>query len=111
MFTVSLSGVQFFVSIGMYPEELILKNNIEIDVSIRQAASVQQLPLFDYEKIYQVLKDATQKPAVLLEDLMVRIVEQLELLYPNTIIKITIKKLNPPLSGIVNNSSVCWQNT
>lgn len=111
MFTVSLSGVQFFVAIGMYPEELILKNNIEIDVSVSQAASIQQLPLFDYEKIYQVLKDAVQKPAILLEDLMVRIVEQLELLYPNTIIKIVIKKLNPPLPGIVNNSSVSWQNT
>lgn len=111
MFTVSLSGVQFFASIGMYSEEMILKNKIEMDVSVSQEANIHQLPLFDYEKIYQILKKAVQTPAVLLEDLMIRIVAALELLYPNTIIKIAIKKLNPPLPGIVNNSCVSWQNS
>ena len=111
MFSVSLSGVQFFAQIGMYSEEMILKNKIEIDVSVSQAASIHQLPLFDYEKIYQVLKEAVKKPAVLLEDLMVNIVLQIELLYPNTVIKISIRKINPPLLGIVNNSSVSWQNS
>jgi len=111
MFTVALSGVRFFSSVGLYPEEKILKNEIEIDVSVSQDVPLSQLPLFDYEKIHQILSDSVKKPALLLEDVLLRIINQLELLYPDTIIKISIKKLNPPLPGTVAYSCVLWDNT
>lgn len=110
MFTVSLKGVHLQASIGVYAEEHILNNDLEIDLSLSKESSIGELPFFDYQTLYEILLECTSEPIPLLEDLLARIVNQVFTLFPNTFIQIEIKKLNPPLGGEVAFSSVSWDN-
>lgn len=111
MFTVSLNGVQLNAAIGLYPEELILKNELVVNVSVSQKAEIQNLPFFNYETIYKIIVNSVIEPAKLLEEVLVRISNQLESNFPETLIEIEIKKQNPPLGGEVNFSSIRWHNS
>lgn len=111
MFAVSLKGVQLYAPIGVYPEELILKNQLEFDISVIQSQSnIENLPFFNYEDIYHVIKCESQIASPLLEDLLQRIAQKLLSLFPHSKIEIEIKKHRPPLGGKVNYSSVKWAN-
>lgn len=109
MFAVSLKGVQLYAPIGVYPEELILKNRLEFDISVIQKESdIENLPFFNYEDIYHIVKKESQIASPLLEDLLQRIAQKLLSIFPHSEIEIEIKKHRPPLGGQVLCSSVKW---
>lgn len=110
MYSVTLAGIHFHAPIGLYPEEQILGNDIEITISISRKSPPTELPLLDYEKIYFLAEKESQIQETTLENLLQRIVMRIEALYPETLSHIEIRKLHPPLKGTVDYAIVSWNN-
>ncbi len=108
MLTVSLRGIRFYASVGIYPEESFLDNEIEVDISVTQAAPIDDLPFIDYSILYDMVKTAITGHTGLLETIVQRIVKDVQQQYPEVEIKISIRKLHPPLGGQVASSEVSW---
>lgn len=109
MLTVSLKGIRLYASVGLYPEEAFLKQEIEVNVSVSQKADINELPFIDYVILHNIIKEAVAEPTSLLETIVQRIVERVRTKYPDTGIKLAVRKMHPPLSGIVDYSEVLWE--
>lgn len=108
MLTVSLSGVRFKAPIGLYPQEPLIENDIEISVSVSVQALIDELPLIDYTILHQFVSDAMQEPTAYLETILKRIVNRITKQYPEGKISVVIRKLHPPMHGQVDYSEVKW---
>lgn len=109
MFRVSLSGIRFQAPIGLYPQELLLNNEIEIDLSVAQNADPESLPFIDYEQLYALIAQEMKVQESLLEGLLKRIVTAVSSVYPGTKISISIRKLHPPFGGQAGYAEVKWE--
>lgn len=109
MLTVSLAGVRFHAPIGLYPQEAFLLNEIEINISVSQAANIGHLPLIDYTILHGIAAKAIREPAALLETIVQRIVQDIDAQYPGSKLKVAVRKLNPPMRGQVEYSEVQWE--
>lgn len=109
MLTVSLSGVRFSAPVGLYPQEAFTHNELEISVSVAQEAAIDSLPLIDYTVLHSIAAEAVQEPAALLETLLQRIVTRIETTYPGSRLRVSVRKLNPPMAGQVDYSEVTWE--
>lgn len=109
MLTVSLAGVRFHAPVGLYPQEAFLLNEIEINISVSQAAEIDHLPLIDYTILHGIAAKAVMEPAALLETIVQRIVHDIEAQYPGSKLKVAVRKLNPPMQGQVDYSEVQWE--
>lgn len=109
MFTVALEKVRFNVPVGLYPQEAILYNDIEVNIRVSQAADLNDLPFINYADIYAVVKAVCIQPTALLETLLQAIVTQLQTLYPQSKISVAISKLHPPLGGNVAAATISWE--
>jgi dihydroneopterin aldolase len=109
MLTVSLSGVRFPAPVGLYPQEAFILNEVEIALSVSQKAAIDNLPLIDYTVLHAIAAEAVQQPAALLETLLQRIVTRIETGYPGSRIRVSVRKLNPPMEGQVDYSEVAWE--
>lgn len=108
MFTVALEKVRFNVPVGLYPQEAILYNDIEVNVRVSQEATLSDLPFINYAEIYTLVKAICVQPTALLETLLQQIVSQLQALYPTAQLEVSISKLNPPLGGNVAAATISW---
>lgn len=106
MYSVTLSGLQFHVPIGLYPEEQILGNEIEINIELSRAIPLNSPPLLDYAKVYNIIAAETKQKETLLENLMQRIIDSINVAFPKIDIKLEIQKKHPPLGGISNYASI-----
>lgn len=110
MYQVSLSGMRFHAPIGLYAEEQVLKNNIEIFLSI----STQEFDannIIDYQKIYSIVKKEVEVKETLLENLIQRIVRQITILLGQDMkLSVKIRKYAPPVGGDVDFAEVVWSN-
>lgn len=109
MFRVSLSGLRFHAPIGLYPQELLLNNEIEVDLSVRQNAALENLPFIDYEKLYTLVEQEVKLPESLLEHLLIRIVEAIRKVFPQTEITVSIRKFYPPFGGQAAFAEIKWE--
>ena len=109
MLTVSLSGVRFRAPIGLYPQEALTQNDIEINISVALSASIDELPLIDYTRLHQFALDAIQEPTSLLETIVQRIVNKIDFTYPGSKISVAVRKLHPPMQGEIDYSEVKWE--
>ena len=109
MLTVSLAGVRFHAPVGLYPQEAFLLNEIEINISVSQAANIDHLPLIDYTILHGIAAKAIREPAALLETIVQRIVQDIDAQYPGSKLKVAVRKLNPPMQGQVEYSEVQWE--
>ena len=109
MLTVSLAGVRFHAPVGLYPQEAFLLNEIEINISVSQVASIDHLPLIDYTILHSIAVKAIREPAALLETIVQRIVHDIDAQYPGSKLKVAVRKLNPPMQGQVDYSEVQWE--
>lgn len=108
MYSVILSGLRFQTPIGLYPEEQILGNEIEIDITLSRDSPLSSPPLLDYEKVYTLISREAGQNETLLENLMERIIDNLKSTFPNTEITIEIRKRHPPFGGSANYAAVRW---
>jgi dihydroneopterin aldolase len=109
MLTVSLSGVKFKAPIGLYPQEALTQNDIEINISVSIPSLLDELPLIDYTKLHQFAMDAVLEPTALLETIVQRIVYKIESVYPGSKITVAVRKLHPPMQGQIDYSEVKWE--
>jgi len=109
MFTVSLSGVRFNAPVGLYPQEDFLHNELELHIAVSSEARIGELPMIDYTVLHRIAQESVQEPAALLETVLQRIVERISASYPGARVKVAVRKLHPPMSGIVDYSEVAWE--
>jgi len=117
MATISLEGLKFKAPIGVYAEEKILMNNIEVDfyIEVSSVLDIQRLSdTLNYEQVYKIIKKEISKEADLLEDALSRILQKVasycKTNSPNQLqicrLKAKIKKLTPPIKGHINSVSI-----
>ena len=109
MLTVSLHGIKIHAPIGLYPEEKITGNDFEIDVDV-WLPDAQPWPFADYTLIHKTVAEIFQQPAELLETVVFNIHSSIKAGIPFAEkIKVTVRKLNPPMKGNVAYSQVCYE--
>jgi len=109
MLTVSLHGIKIHAAIGLYPKELIKGNTFEIDVDLT-LPDAQPWPFADYSLIQKIVADIFQPPGQLIEPFVLKIHDALKETFPIAEkIKVTIRKLNPPMPGEAAYAQVCYE--
>lgn len=109
---VALHGAEFFAWHGFYPEEQKLgcRFIVDIEVTFKQPGNLDQDNLantVNYEKLYTIICEIMKVPKKLLETVAQTIIDQVKQEYSFVdVIKLTLKKANPPLGGKVAYSSV-----
>ncbi|HTI61766.1 dihydroneopterin aldolase [Mucilaginibacter sp.] len=112
MINVALHGAEFFGKHGFYPEEQLLGSKFVVDISadFEPQGALQNDKLADtvnYEHLYELTFTQMQHPRKLIETLCQAIIDDIVKHYPYVaVVSVTIKKLNPPLRGKVDHSSV-----
>ena len=112
MITVALQGAEFFARHGFYPEEQLIgcRFSVDIKVGFVPADELKKDSIantVNYEHLYNITCSQMQHPRKLIETLGQAIIDDIKRDYPyieNA--EVTIKKLNPPMGGRVEHSSV-----
>lgn len=109
MLTISLHKVLLTAPIGIYPQEKILFNKFEIDIDV-QAAQFSEKEFIDYTIVHQIITNEFANNHSLLETLAIAIHKEVKKTYPFIHkIKISIRKLNPPMQGVIGAAQVCYE--
>lgn len=112
MATIALEGMQFYAYHGYYEEERIIGGNYLVDVYItaatQKAAATDDLKdTINYETVYLIVEAEMRHPSQLLEQVNQRIITGLKHQFSKMqAVQVRIRKLNPPLEGLVESSSV-----
>jgi dihydroneopterin aldolase len=111
MLTVSLHGIKIQSAYGLYPQELILGNEFEVDVDVFVAAgSSGPWPFVDYTIIREIVAGAFQQHEHLLENLVREIQTLLRERFDGVEkVKVAVRKLHPPMEGEVGFAQVCFE--
>lgn len=111
MFTVSVHGIQLHAKVGLYPEEKIKGNDFEIDVDVLlNINKVANIPFLDYTELQKAVTEAFKEEGELLEDFLKKIHQRIKKQWPEIEkLKITIRKMNPPIEGKVKYTQVCFE--
>lgn len=110
MLSISLHGIKIVAPIGMYPEEKIIPNTFETDVDVWVNEGDREWPFVDYATIHNIVSDVFARPAEMLETLVKSIHTQVKQQFPEaTKIRVTVRKINPPLSHEVKYSQVVYE--
>jgi dihydroneopterin aldolase len=112
MINVALHGAEFFGKHGFYPEEQLLGSKFVVDISVdfEPQGDLHLDKLADtvnYEHLYELTFQQMQHPRKLIETLCQAIIDDIVKQYPYVgVVSVTIKKLNPPMKGKIDHSSV-----
>ena len=112
MITVALHGAEFFGKHGFYPEEQLLGSRFVVDISVdfEPEGGLHKDNIsntVNYEQLYNIAAEQMKKTKKLIETLGQAVVDAIKNEYPYIDrATVTIKKLNPPLKGKVDYSSV-----
>lgn len=108
----TLKGMSFHANHGLFPEEKINGNSFEVDLAfylnLQDAGSSDDLKqTIDYGRAHMIVQTIMNGPSMdLIEALTFSIGEKLfEELTPNQL-KVSVRKLNPPVNGITQYSEV-----
>ncbi len=110
MLTISLHGIVINAPIGLYPEEKKHGNTFETDIDIWVPDAEHPWPFVDYAIVNKIVQDVYKYPCELLETLVHHIHSALKGQFPMAEkIRVTVRKMNPPMPGEVNYSQVCYE--
>ncbi|MDB5124265.1 MAG: dihydroneopterin aldolase [Mucilaginibacter sp.] len=109
--TISLHGAEFFAYHGFYPEEQILGNrfivDIEVDYNFGNKDDDDISNTVDYEQLYNIANEQMKQTRKLIETVANAMANEIKAQFPLTDkVTVSIKKLNPALSGKVDYSRV-----
>jgi dihydroneopterin aldolase len=112
MITIAIQGAEFFAYHGFYPEEQKLgtKFIVDVEVSFMPAGNIKEDKIsntVDYEKVYNIVCDEMKNTRKLIETVAQSIADGVKEKY-NFVdkIRVSIRKVNPPLDGKVDFSSI-----
>ena len=109
MLTVSLHGIKLHALVGLYPEEQIFGNDFEIDVDV-WLPDAQPWFFADYTLIHNVVTEVFSQKEGLIETCVQKVYSSVKDLFPIAEkIRVTVKKLHPPMPGDVAFSMVCYE--
>jgi len=112
MVKVALQGIKFFAYHGFYPEEQVLGSHFIVDVSVEfpqehHYDDDEIAHTVNYEQLNEMVATEMKRTRKLLETVVQGIVDRAKAAYPFAqIIKASITKLNPPLTGDVASSFI-----
>lgn len=110
-FEIRLNDLHFYSHIGVSDQERKVGNEFSVDISIRYSANEfideDLSTTISYADIYDIIKQQMNRDANLLETIAKSITSEISKRW-NTCFEIQteIYKINPPISGIIGNSSV-----
>ena len=112
-FTIELKNLRFFAEHGMYPEEMKVGNDFEVDISIackspkKIITSIEQT--VNYVEVYRILQEEFAKRKFLLETLAMEIADRIQLQFEEIEnVLITIRKLNPPITNFSGSVAISY---
>jgi dihydroneopterin aldolase len=109
---VLLEWMEFFGYHGVYPEENVLGNRFKIDLELhtnfKEAMETDRLEgTIDYAQLYNLVKTRMNQRVKLLEHLGYGIIQDIRAAYPEVSqVRITLKKQQPAIGGLVDFSGV-----
>ena len=109
---VVLEGMEFFGYHGVYPEENALGNRFTVDLELhtnfKVAMETDRLEgTIDYAQLYNLVKTRMDQRVKLLEHLGYGIIQDIRAAYPEVRqLRITLKKQQPAIGGLVDFSGV-----
>lgn len=112
MNTISLHGAEFFAYHGWYPEEQKLGNRFIVDIDVdfigEMVFSEDDISgTINYERLYEIVEEQMKQTKKLIETVARNILDDTRTRFPAAKnVRVTIKKLNPPLSGKVAYSCI-----
>lgn len=110
MYSITLSGLRFQCPIGLYPEEIVLENDLEINLTLSRDSTPTEPPLLDYEVVYGMVSEEVRLPESLLENLLDRIAKKILVRFPGIHLSVEIRKWHPPFGGRADYAAVKWKN-
>lgn len=108
---VALQGIRFFAFHGFYPEEQILGSefivDIETELEVYGSGNDDISHTVNYERLFNIAKAEMDIPRKLIETVAHGILDKVrhEFLAVKNI-RVSIKKMHPPLAGQVENSLI-----
>jgi dihydroneopterin aldolase len=113
MITVQLDHLLFNAFHGIHEEEKVLGNEYVVDASVEFNESAEVIShindTVNYVTIYQIIKNRMSIPAPLLETVAMEIGKEIHGEFPGLAsIRISIKKMHPPIEGIQGSAGVVW---
>ncbi len=114
MIQVHLHDLHFHAFHGIHPEEKILGNEYIINISagFHEVSEVIHsiADTINYADIYNIILERMNVPTPLLETVIMEIGNEIHREFPELrSINISIKKLHPPIEGIIGSAGVTWQ--
>jgi dihydroneopterin aldolase len=112
MLTISLQDIRIHGPHGLYTDEAENGNDFEIDVDLRLPATIKEdWPLIDYTRINDIVRLVVKGERVPLLEMLVRdIWQRLRAEWPQlSHIRVTVRKLRPPMKGNIKAAQVCFE--
>ncbi len=114
MITIHLDDLKFFGYHGILPEEKIISGHfiLNVDVSFKEKEPVIHsiTHTIDYEVIFSIIQRRMAQPTPLLETIVMDIGQTIKQQFEQVCaIDISLKKLNPPISGLQGSVGVTWR--
>lgn len=112
MNTISLHGAEFFAYHGFYPEEQKLGSKfiVDVDVDFTPGADLKDDNIggtINYEQLYEIVEEQMKQTKKLIETVARNILDDAKRRLPAAkAVRVSIKKLNPPLKGKVGYSCI-----
>ncbi|HCN83865.1 MAG TPA: dihydroneopterin aldolase [Sphingobacteriaceae bacterium] len=108
---VALQGARFFAFHGFYDEEQTIGNefivDIEAEIGVSNNGNDDISKTVNYEQLYNIIANQMKNPRKLLETVAHAILEDVQSEFAEVqYIRVVVRKINPPLSGEVENSLV-----
>lgn len=102
--TIDLKGLRFFGEHGMYPEEMKVGNEFEVDLSLSFKAPKGVITSLEetinYVEVYRIIQEELADRKQLLETCAMKIGERLNEQFPQVrSVSVTIKKISPPITN------------
>ncbi len=111
--TIELNGLRFFAGHGLYAEETKVANEFEVNLQLQYESNQKVITdiedTIDYETVYSIIQEEMTIQQELLETCAMQICD---LIYQEfrqiEIIKISIRKLTPPLTNFIGSVGVSY---
>jgi dihydroneopterin aldolase len=112
MTTIKLSGAEFFAYHGFYPQEQKLGSKFIVDAEVTYTPvsglmNDELSGTVNYEQLYHIIDEQMKQTKKLIETVAGTIATEVKSRFEFIAeVKVTVKKINPPLKGKVAYSSV-----
>jgi len=112
MFTICLNQLQFFSYHGIHPEERVLGNDYEVNVSVQlrttgKVTAIEQT--INYAALFALVEKRMAIPSPLLETVAQELVDTIRSSFPGIhAVTVSIGKKNPPIPNIRGSVGVSY---